>query len=190
VDTILFDEFVIDKGFQTYLPDEVTAFLELYETIARPGSRDYDVTCMFWGNAVTSANPYMDYFKLELPYKTDVWRRGEFLTQMVAPPELIEAKKGTRFYQAIAGSDYAAYAAENKWLRDNPKFIARKPNTSSRSFTTTMLSEYGATTETVAITCRKTLTASAATCSPPRRKTMSRTLCCSKVSNPRPIWLT
>ena len=68
VDTILFDEFVIDKGFQTYLPDEVTAFLELYETIARPGSRDYDVTCMFWGNAVTSANPYMDYFKLELPY--------------------------------------------------------------------------------------------------------------------------
>ena len=63
VDTILFDEFVIDKGFQTYLPDEVTAFLELYETIARPGSRDYDVTCMFWGNAVTSANPSINRSK-------------------------------------------------------------------------------------------------------------------------------
>lgn len=135
VDAILFDEFVIDKGFQTYLPDEVTAFLELYETIARPGSRDYDVTCMFWGNAVTSANPYMDYFGLELPYKTDVWRRGEFLTQMVAPPELVEAKKGTRFYKAIEGSAYAAYAAENKWLRDNPKFIARKGKNAEYQFT-------------------------------------------------------
>ena len=50
-------------------------------------------------------------------------------------PELIEAKKGTRFYQAIAGSDYAAYAAENKWLRDNPKFIARKGKNAEYQFT-------------------------------------------------------
>lgn len=33
VDTILFDEFIIDKGTYHYLQDEVTAMLELIETI-------------------------------------------------------------------------------------------------------------------------------------------------------------
>ena len=35
VDTIIFDEFIIDKGCYHYLQNEVTAFLELIETVGR-----------------------------------------------------------------------------------------------------------------------------------------------------------
>lgn len=134
---IVFDEFVIDKNisFQRYLNDEVTAFLELYESVARPGARPYDVRCWFLGNAITSTNPYFDYFGLDMPYKSDVLTRDEFLVQMVAPPELIQAKKSTRFYKAIAGSAYEAYAAENKFLRDNTHFIGKKGKDAEYQFT-------------------------------------------------------
>lgn len=134
---IVFDEFIINTAItrSRYLQDEVTAFLELYESVARPGARDYDVRCWFLGNAVSSSNPYFDKMDLHIPYKTDIWRRGDFLVQMVAPQELIEAKKQTRFYQAIEGTEYAQYAAENKFLTDNTHFIAKKSKDSEYQFT-------------------------------------------------------
>lgn len=143
---IIFDEFIIDTsgGMQRYLTDEVTAFLELYESVARPGTRDYDVRVWFLGNAISSTNPYFDYFDLQMPYQTDLWKRGDFLVQMVAPPELIEAKKGTRFYKMIGDCAYAAYAAENKFLRDNSSFIKKKSRDSEYMFTITYMdSEIG-----------------------------------------------
>ena len=134
---IVFDEYKIDTttSQQRYLPVEVTAFLELYESVARPGARDYDVRCWFLGNAISSTDPYSDYFNLEMPFKTDIWRRGDFLHQMVAPPELIKAKQATRFYKAIEGSSYAAYASENKFLRDNQHFIGKKGKDAEYQFT-------------------------------------------------------
>lgn len=134
---IVFDEFIIDNTIssQRYLPSEVTAFFELYESIARPGSRDYDVRCWFLGNAISSTNQYFDFFKLTMPFNTDIKRDGDKLLQLVAPPELIEAKKSTRFYKTIEGSDYAAYAAENKFLRDRESFIAKKDSKCEYQYT-------------------------------------------------------
>lgn len=138
---IVFDEFIINTLItkQRYLPDEVTAFLELYETIARPGSRDYDVRCWFLGNAVSSSNPYFDSFDLHLPFKTDIWKRDDFLVQLVAPQKLIQAKQNTRFYKAImktgAGAEYAAYASENSFLTDNTNFISKKGKDAEYQFT-------------------------------------------------------
>jgi hypothetical protein len=137
VTDIIFDEYVIDDttSQQRYLPDEVTAFFEFYETVARPGSRDYDVTVWFLGNAISSSNPYFDFLNLDLPYGSDIIKKGEFLVQMCAPPDLIEAKKKTRFYQAIAGTEYAAYAVENRFLRDNRTFIEKKTKDAEYQFT-------------------------------------------------------
>ena len=137
VTDIIFDEYVIDDttSQQRYLPDEVTAFFEFYETVARPGSRDYDVTVWFLGNAISSSNPYFDFLNLDLPYGSAIIKKGEFLVQMCAPPDLIEAKKKTRFYQAIAGTEYAAYAVENRFLRDNRTFIEKKTKDAEYQFT-------------------------------------------------------
>ncbi len=141
VRTIIFDEFILDKGFQHYLPSEVEAFLELYESVARPGTRDYDVVVLFLANAVSVANPYFDYFGLEYPYEGRYWRKGGHLVEMVAPPELIAAKKATKFYQMIGGTDYAKYAAENEFLRDSKEFLGKKGKDAEYQFTITYFDE-------------------------------------------------
>lgn len=60
---IIFDEFILDKGYHHYLPDEVTNFLELYSTV----SRSRDVIVYFLSNALSITNPYFIYFNLSLP---------------------------------------------------------------------------------------------------------------------------
>jgi hypothetical protein len=126
VDTIIFDEFIIDNtGTYHYLKDEVRKFLDLYETVARMR----DVRVFFLSNAVSIANPYFDFFHLDKPYNGDIQRFGQskdILVQNVANTQLIEAKKETRFGKLIAGSEYSDYAIDNQWLLDNQDFIENK----------------------------------------------------------------
>lgn len=126
VQTIVFDEFIIDNaGTYHYLKDEVTKFLDLYETVAR----GRDVTCLFLSNAVTVSNPYFDYFHLDRPYNSEIQRFGktkDILVQFTNNPELSEIKKETRFGKIINGSDYSDYAYDNQWLLDNNDFIEKK----------------------------------------------------------------
>ena len=170
----MFDEFIIDTttSQQRYIADEVTAFFELYESVARPGARDYDVRCWFLGNAISQTNPYFDYLDLSMPFKSDIWKRGDMLVQLVAPPELIKAKKNTRFYKALGDCAYTAYATENKFLRDRDTFIMKKSKDAEYQFT------FGETTETAAIYLVRALTNSAERCMLLLQRHMNRTRCC------------
>lgn len=124
VSTIIFDEFIIDKGFYRYLPNEVEYFLDLYETIAR--MRD-NVRVYFLSNAVTVANPYFIYFKLKVPTGSkNIICKNDILIEMVNKSEYIEAKKKTRFGRMIDGTVYGKYSIENEFLRDNNTFVEKK----------------------------------------------------------------
>lgn len=68
VDTIIFDEFLIDKGSYHYLQNEVTQLLDVIETVARLR----DIRVIFLGNAISITNPYFNYFNLTLPYNSEV----------------------------------------------------------------------------------------------------------------------
>ena len=122
VDKICFDEFILDKGFYRYLPDEVTNFLELYETIARMR----DVTCFFLSNAITITNPYFVYFNITLPYGKTITRNGDILIELVQNTDFIQEKQKTRFAQLVEGTQYGNYAIQNEFLRDNKNFVAKK----------------------------------------------------------------
>lgn len=122
VDKICFDEFILDKGFYHYLPDEVTNFLELYETIARMR----DVTCFFMSNAITITNPYFVYFNIHLPYGKTISRNGDILIELVQNQDFIQEKQKTRFAQIVEGTHYGNYAIQNTFLRDNKNFVAKK----------------------------------------------------------------
>lgn len=124
VNKIIFDEFILDKGFHHYIPDEVTNFLELYETVAR--TRD-DVTAVFLGNSITFINPYFIYFDLQMPYGKNFYKKNDILLQLVHEDEFIEMKKKTRFGKIISGTPYGDYAIENKFFRDSSEFIKNKP---------------------------------------------------------------
>lgn len=128
VQMIVFDEFIAVKR-SSYLPDEVTKFLELYESIARPGTDHPDVKVFFLGNAVTQTNPYFEYWLLERPYAGEFKKFGpnkDILVQDVDVPELQARKHASRFGQLIAGTEYSAYAIDNEWLDDDVDFIKHK----------------------------------------------------------------
>lgn len=126
VQDIFFDEFIIDnRGTYHYLKDEVTKFLDLYETVAR----GRDVRVWFLSNAVSVTNPYFDYFHLDKPFNGDLQRFGkakQILVQNVVPKQLAEIRKKSRFGQIIEGSEYSDYAFDNQWLLDNTDFVETK----------------------------------------------------------------
>ena len=100
VTMIIFDEFIIDKGTYKYLSDEVTCFLEFYETVARIR----DVQVFFLSNAITITNPYFLYWNLKMPYNSDITCKNDMLIQLVANPFFIDMKKNTRFGRLISGT--------------------------------------------------------------------------------------
>lgn len=129
VDTIIFDEFIIDKGNYHYLQNEVTALLEVIETVARLR----DIRVIFLGNAISITNPYFTYFNLSLPYGNDVKiakrdNKGQPLIIVYYGKNLKyrEVKKASRFGQLIDGTEYGEYAIDNEFLRDSKSFIRKK----------------------------------------------------------------
>jgi len=140
VNKICFDEFLIEKGHYKYLPDEVGSFLNLYETIARPGSGHCDVTVFFMANAITWTNPYFLYFDIKQPTKTDkngklIWKKGEILIELSDGNGFAEAKQKTRFGSVIKGTSYGEYSINNKFLLDDSTFIEKKSPAAKYYFT-------------------------------------------------------
>lgn len=124
VRTIIYDEFLLGPGVFHYLPNEVEAFLDFYETV----SRMRDVRVFFLGNAITQSNPYFNYFRLTLPYNSNfkTFKNGLIVVNYATNADYVEAKKITKFGQLIAGTHYSDYAVENDWLSDDEAFIEKK----------------------------------------------------------------
>lgn len=144
ITTIMFDEFLLEKGNQRYLKNEVTAFLNLYETIARPGSGHKRVISFLLANAITITNPYFLYFDLKLPNKKDkndkwIWKHPtkSILVEDVKIEEFIKKKKETEFGNIISDTTYSDYSIENKMLYDNDTFIEKRSKRSIYFFTFT-----------------------------------------------------
>jgi hypothetical protein len=133
VSLIIFDEFLLDRGFHRYLPDEVTCFLELYETVARMRN---NVRVLFLANAISFTNPYFLYFNITYPRtKKQIACKNDILIQFVDNPEFIQEKKQQRFSKIIEGTDYAKYSIDNEMLRDSDTFISKMPENSIYFFT-------------------------------------------------------
>lgn len=132
VNKIGYDEFVLDKGFHHYIPDEVINFLEFYETVAR--TRD-NVRVFFLSNAITVTNPYFLYWNIRINSKQYQRVRDDMIVELVQNKEFIEMKKKTRFGKLVAGTKYGDYAVENTFLRDDDVFIGKKTGKAKFSFT-------------------------------------------------------
>ena len=133
VTTLIFDEFLLDKGNQIYLANEPEKFLNLYETISRPGTGHKRVVAWFLANAITITNPYFLFFDLQMPQQIDknnkyIWRHPTrpILVEDVRNAAFIDAKKNTEFGQLIAGTKYADYSINNQFLLDDNNFIEKK----------------------------------------------------------------
>lgn len=123
VKTIIFDEFIIDKGKIGYLKNEVQVFLELFETVAR--MRD-NVTVIFFGNAISIVNPYFVYFDMRPDLNKRFTKKGEVCIEFYFNEQFIAKKKQTRFGRLIEGTQYGDYNMLNKFLRDTDSFIVEQ----------------------------------------------------------------
>lgn len=135
VDKIIYDEFIIDKkSGRRYISDEITTFLDFYETVARLRN---DVRVFFVANSVSMMNPYFAYFKIFNLQPKGFKRFGkEILVETIANEKYIEAKKNTRFGQIIKGTAYEKYSVENNFLRDNSNtMIGKKSGKAHLRFT-------------------------------------------------------
>lgn len=129
---IIFDEFLIeDNGYARYLKNEVKQFLSFYMSI----DRYRGCTVFFLANAVSMINPYTLFFKLSLPYGSNIARKGDVLLQLVQDEEFIRERKETRFGKLIAGTEFEEYAIENKFTQDNKTFIMKKTEKAQYFFT-------------------------------------------------------
>lgn len=138
VTSLIFDEFLLDKGNQLYLPNEPMKLLSLYETVARPGTNHPLVKLFMLANTTTVTNPYFLFWDLQLPTKQDkngkwIWIHPTkpILVENVINDKFIEAKKNTLFGAIIEGTDYADFSINNKPLLDDDTFIEKRPSTCS-----------------------------------------------------------
>ena len=132
VKTIIFDEFIIDKGTYHYLSNEVIQLLDVIETIGRLR----DVKVIFLGNAISITNPYFTYFDLSLPYNSDIktFKDGLIVVNYIKNEKYRQIKKQSRFGKLIEGTSYSKYAIDNEFLRDSKAFIKKKSPTSKFFF--------------------------------------------------------
>lgn len=138
VTSIIFDEFIIERGAIHYIADEANRFNDFYSTVDRYQER---VRVFFLSNTVSIMNPYFLQYNIQVESETEWIIKGEgFLCVHLPNDEAFKQEvMKTRFGRFIAGTDYAKYAVDSHFLDNNPALIARKTPTAA----------YYATIETV-----------------------------------------
>lgn len=142
ITTLIFDEFLLDTGNVTYIPDEPIKLLNIYETIARPGTDHPRVVLFMLANALSITNPYFLFWGLRMPDKQDrngkyIWKHPTrpILVEDVRNEKFIDAKKNTEFGALVSGTRYADYSIDNKFLLDDDTFVEKKSGKARYYFT-------------------------------------------------------
>ena len=130
---IIFDEFIIETGVIHYIRNEVTRFLDFYNTVDR--FRDF-VKVAFLANPISIVNPYFLYFHLK-PRKPitgstftkassgliclEVIRNEKFASE-VSQTNLGKLTEGTPYFRYAIGGDF----------NDNTENLISKKSTESK----------------------------------------------------------
>lgn len=114
VHTILFDEFIIEKGNVRYIQNEVTAFNNFYSTVDRWNDR---VKVFFLANSVNIMNPYFLEWEIRPDEESEFVTRGDGFICFHFPDS---AKFQSEVFQTRFGKfikttspEYADYAVGN-----------------------------------------------------------------------------
>lgn len=133
VKTIIYDEFIIEKGALHYLPQESDVFNNFYSTVDRWKDK---TKVFFLANSVSIMNPYF------LAYDIVPDEGNEFVVKgdgfIVAHfPNAEDFQSGvyeTRFGRFIQGTEYATYAVGNTFTDNNDKLLDMKDSDAKYRF--------------------------------------------------------
>lgn len=134
VETIIFDEFIIEKGAVHYLPNEAQVFNNFYSTV----DRWQDKTIVFFlANAVSLTNPYFIEYGI-IPTDGEEWMKvkdGFIVCHFPKDTAFADSVKATRFGQFIAGTEYEEYAIGNEFADGHLTLVEAKNPKARYQFT-------------------------------------------------------
>lgn len=127
VKTIIFDEFIIEKGMVHYLPNEAEAFTNFFSTV----DRNKDKTrAFFLANSVSIENPYFIKYAIEPKAEQEFIKKfdGFMVCHFADSAEFKAGVYRTKFGKFIAESDpdYADYAVGNDFRDNNGNLLGLK----------------------------------------------------------------
>ena len=132
--TIIFDEFIIEKGMIRYIPDEATALTNFYNTVDRYEDR---VKVLFLANSVSIDNPYFIEYGIE-PKAEDEFIQlmdGFIVCHFPDSQEFKDEVFKTRFGKFIAETEYADYAVGNGFKDNHDNLLQIKGSDANYAFT-------------------------------------------------------
>lgn len=132
IKTIIFDEFIIEKGMTHYLPDEATVMMNFLVTV----DRFMDKTRVFFlANSVSIMNPYFIEFDIkaekEIERTPDNFLVAHFPDSKAFQNEVYQTRLGKR----IQGTEYAEYAVGSQFADNHEGLIGAKSSTAKYYFT-------------------------------------------------------
>lgn len=136
VTVIIFDEFIIEKGANRYLTDEVTVFTNFYSTVDRYMDK---TRVLFLANSVSIMNPYfLDYgirpdeeSEFVIPRKFN----GFIVCHFPESKAFTTAIYQTNFGRFIKDTEYGDYAAGNEFSDNTDSLIRLKDMNASYLYT-------------------------------------------------------
>ena len=129
VHTIIFDEYLIEKGHRRYLQNEATVFNDFFNTVDRYQDR---VRVFFLGNSISIANPYFNHFKITPPISGEKeWvtsGNGFIVAHFPKSNSYVNEVGLSRFAQFIQNfdPDYAEYAMASLFKDNTGDLLGRK----------------------------------------------------------------
>lgn len=133
VHTIIYDEFISEDG--NVLPGEVSAFYNIYDTIARGRENALNTTAgIFISNAITLNSPFFVELGIDREIRKDTKRLYrpnsayyfEIVNNEIAANEMLKSPIARAMKTGEAGRAYLGYSQSNAF-KDNKDFIGEKP---------------------------------------------------------------
>lgn len=125
VKTIMFDEFIIEKGVVQYLKDEARVMNDFYSTVDRYKEK---TRVFFLANSIGIMNPYFIEYGIEPTREWNRYGGGFICAHFPDDAEFVSAVNETRFGKFIEGTAYADYAVGNQFKDNGKNLICKKPS--------------------------------------------------------------
>lgn len=134
VTTIIYDEFIIEKGMTHYLPNEAEAFQNFYSTVDRWKDK---TKVFFLANSVSIMNPYFLLYNIKPDEVGELFTfsDGFGLCHFVDSKDFTSEVYQTKFGKFIQGTEYADYAVASEFRDNSDSLIRQKSADAKYSYT-------------------------------------------------------
>jgi len=133
VKTIIYDEFIIEKGALHYLPNEAQMLNEFFSTVDRWKDK---TRVFFLANAVSISNPYFIEYDIRPDEEGEIVKRGDgfIVCHFVESAEFGTKVFETKFGKFIKNTEYADYAVNSKFKDNHDAMLGTKPSNAGYTY--------------------------------------------------------